>query len=156
MATSPYKYVRRKSHPLTTPSRFIPEHRLVLYDAIGPGPHPCHWCSKPVDWLTGHRTGEGALVVDHLDCNQRNNALENLAPSCHACNQRRPFDAMFEGKQFVIEGGRRTAAVERTCQNPPCGRTFLIAVKLVKHGERIGKRAGRYCSRSCMYAGRRS
>jgi hypothetical protein len=28
----------------------------------------------------------GDLVVDHLDSNTKNNALENLVPSCNSCN----------------------------------------------------------------------
>lgn len=47
-----YKYLTgMQDHPLVTNDRGqITEHRVVLYDAIGPGPHPCHWCGKLLDW----------------------------------------------------------------------------------------------------------
>lgn len=58
-------------------------HRRVLYEAIGPGEHDCHWCRAPVAWLA---EGDAALIVDHLDDDKLNNAPDNLVPSCNACN----------------------------------------------------------------------
>ena len=63
------------------------EHRAVLFDAIGYGPHPCHWCQHPVDWQAEHRPD--ALHVDHLDGVGDNNDLANLVPSCPTCNTNR-------------------------------------------------------------------
>lgn len=77
------------SHPASTPGGTLYQHRAVLYDAIGVGPHPCHWCLKMVTWAPGKKTSFGALVVDHLDDNKANNDLANLKPSCHSCNATR-------------------------------------------------------------------
>jgi hypothetical protein len=59
-----------------------------LYDTIGPGSHPCHWCETPVEWRTNTGAGvyDGDLVVDHLDGNDQNDELANLAPTCNRCN----------------------------------------------------------------------
>lgn len=59
------------------------EHRVVLYDAIGSWPHPCHWCGQLLDWLA---VGLPLLVVDHLNGQKSDNRRENLVPSCHKCN----------------------------------------------------------------------
>jgi hypothetical protein len=90
MTTSVYANRYAGGHPLETPrSRgVVGEHRLILFDAIGPGVHPCHWCADPVAWHP--QPGESLLVVDHVDEDTTNNDPENLVPSCRRCNQRRP------------------------------------------------------------------
>jgi hypothetical protein len=45
-----------------------------------------------VKWTTGGKgrgCHEGALVVDHLDGDRYNNALNNLVPACSSCNTAR-------------------------------------------------------------------
>jgi hypothetical protein len=147
-AVPAYKYVKRRGHPLCPPSGRVPEHRILLWDKIGPGSHPCHWCSISVEWST-RRTAEGCLTVDHVDGDPRNNAPENLVPSCHSCNVTRARDRRFVDQPHVVEDGVRQAATEKVCQRAACGRTFLIATK---HLRNRTKNAGRYCSLACMYA----
>lgn len=75
-----YKLIPAKGHPAAPKgARVVREHRVVLYDLIGPGTHPCHWCGKPVTW------GE-TLVVDHLNDIRTDNAPANLVPACQGCN----------------------------------------------------------------------
>lgn len=69
----------QQGHPLAYKNGSIAEHRKILYDAIGPGQHPCEWCGKLKEW--GH-----GLYVDHLDDDKTNNDLANLVPSCLRCN----------------------------------------------------------------------
>ena len=69
-----------KGHPLAQASGYAYTHRLVVYDALGPGPHPCNWCGEVLEW------GD-SLFVDHLNGNKMDNRLENLVPSCQICNQ---------------------------------------------------------------------
>lgn len=146
--TNPYHGVTAPEHPLATKNGQVGRHRMVLYDAIGPGPHKCHWCGREIHWVVGVRGGpSSALVVDHLDGNPHNNALENLVPSCQACNKRRanPDHEIKDGEPFVTwPDGSRHRAIERVCEH--CGKTFLIAAAQVS-----GRRAndGKYCSRSC-------
>lgn len=142
-----YKYVKRRNHPLAPPSGRLPEHRVILYEKIGPGPHPCHWCKKTLVWEKATRTEDGTITTDHLDENTRNNDPANLVPSCHTCNVERARDKRFTDGLFVInaQSGVREKAVERTCET--CTKTFLIATKFVKQK----KNAGRFCSRLCMY-----
>ena len=74
-------------HPLSTSGGVVAEHRKVLYDAIGPGPHACYWndqfgCGRAsLDWVS--------ICVDHLDGDTLNNDLENLVVSCRSCNTKR-------------------------------------------------------------------
>jgi hypothetical protein len=78
-------------HPVASRNGKVWMHRVVLYDAIGPGPHPCHWCAKPVEWGKGR--GADALQVDHLNGWGDDNAIDNLVPSCPACNTTRGAQA---------------------------------------------------------------
>lgn len=81
-----YSKVYRIGHPLAARDGRIYVHRLVLFEVIGEGPHPCHWCGRSVNWLDA---GDGRLVVDHLDFDRRNDTPVNLAPACHPCNSGR-------------------------------------------------------------------
>ncbi len=75
-------------HPLAGAKGKLYEHRKVLYEALGDGPHPCHWrvlsgCGEcSLEWSEIH--------VDHVDDNPTNNSPENLVVSCMACNRSRP------------------------------------------------------------------
>ena len=82
-----YRQVSAAGHPLANTYGHVLEHRMVLYDTIGPGPHPCHWCDIPVNWEAGITAT--ALITDHLDFNRANNDPANLAPACNVCNVRR-------------------------------------------------------------------
>lgn len=69
---------------------------MVLFDAIGPGEHPCHWCGWPVSWDVVYRAGSDvlaerweALIADHLDGDRANNDPANLVPSCPYDNSNR-------------------------------------------------------------------
>ena len=68
-------------HPLAN-GGWVYEHRLVLYEVLGPAPQECWWCGVEVRW------GE-TLQVDHLDADRSNNDAANLVPSCQPCNQGR-------------------------------------------------------------------
>lgn len=76
----------QQGHPLANRYGRVAEHRKVLYDKIGPGPHPCHWeCGKNA-LVWGGRKG---IYADHLDGDSLNNDPDNLVPSCNACNAAR-------------------------------------------------------------------
>lgn len=81
-----YRVLGWKDHPLASKPGLVLEHRVLLYDAIGPGVHPCHHCGRPVDWARSYPKDPDALVVDHLDHDRSNNDLANLVPSCQPCN----------------------------------------------------------------------
>jgi hypothetical protein len=136
-------------HPLVSPGSQpkVLVHRLVLYNKIGPGPHPCHWCGKPVDWVVGKFQTKGAfkdaLIADHLDDDGKNNDPSNLVPSCHGCNIHRTGNERFAKIPHIIVNGFRYAAVERTCLY--CGKDFLVRPCVI-HRRPNG---GRFCSARC-------
>jgi hypothetical protein len=81
-----YIYLYQPDHPIADVSGKVMEHRMVLYDAIGTGPHACHWgCGR--EGLTWG--GIRGIHVDHLDGDPSDNRLENLVPSCQSCNKSR-------------------------------------------------------------------
>lgn len=79
-----YRTIAAKGHPLAHANGRAYEHRVVLYDLIGPGVHECHWCGDPVEWLPKGTPGE--LQPDHLNNDGGDNRPENLVPSCRSCN----------------------------------------------------------------------
>lgn len=133
-------------HPLTPPSGTVAVSRLVLYDKIGPGEHPCHWCQTPVHWIVGGGPATpGSLLADHVDWDINNNAAENLVPSCNRCNAHRTKNggrAPIQPDELTMPwGGRLTRAVQRDCVT--CGTGFLTIPAEIRKGK------GLYCSRSC-------
>lgn len=77
-----YVLVYAPDHPIRTETQLhVYQHRVVLYDAMGPGPHSCHWCGKSLDWPS--------IEVDHLNTKRNDNRLCNLVVSCSACNAAR-------------------------------------------------------------------
>lgn len=135
-----------KGHPLTPSSGIVAVARLVLYDEIGPGSHPCHWCGETVRWIVGGGpTTPGSLLADHVDHDPTNDAPENLVPSCNQCNSHRtrrggrtPIQA---DDLTVMWSGVRTRAVKRNCET--CDGEFLAIPA------QLAKGRGRFCSRSC-------
>lgn len=97
-----YVEVKKTGHPLAR-AGWVAEHRMVLFDAIGPGPHLCHWCGCEVVW------GKN-LHADHLDHARANNTPENLVAACGACNSTRwkpgPHPALGGGSKMM---GRRSS-----------------------------------------------
>lgn len=69
--------------PVTDKQGRAYQHRVVLYEEIGYGPHLCKIgnCGKLINWGYG-------LEVDHKDKNRANNTLSNLRPSCLPCNRK--------------------------------------------------------------------
>jgi hypothetical protein len=88
-----YVSLGKPDHPLADSRGIVYLHRMVLFDAIGPGPQKCNWCPATVRWVLGEGPRgagvEGALIVDHLDFDPSNNDRANLVPSCNPCNSQR-------------------------------------------------------------------
>lgn len=83
-----YRLVYRRGHPLASRNGSVLEHRAVLYDALGEGPHRCHWCGRQLVWKGGPTN---RVNVDHLDDDPANNDPANLVPACIDCNSRRSW-----------------------------------------------------------------
>lgn len=78
-----YRMVTVVGHPVAYQNGLVAEHRVVLFDAIGYGPHLCHWCGRVLHWRS---SGPAMLVSDHVDQDRLHNAPSNLVPSCCRCN----------------------------------------------------------------------
>lgn len=78
-----YLILCRPGHPLAGAQGKVRANRVVLFDQLGPGEHPCHWCGVELPWQ-----GEPSrrINADHLDGDTLNNDPANLVPACLACN----------------------------------------------------------------------
>ncbi len=137
-----YKLVKIPDHPLATVRGVVRLHRAVLYEKIGPGTHPCHWCGKALRWVTqleGKSTPPDAILGDHLDGDIQNNSPKNLVPSCNGCNSlRRRGWRIQDGELFLVdERGDRVRAVEVECAY--CRAKFLARPR----------KARKFCGKSC-------
>jgi len=133
-------------HPIAPPSGVVAISRLVLYDKLGPGGHPCHWCGRTVTWrAAGGLAAPNNLLADHLDWDNSNNHPDNIVASCNTCNAHRTRRGnrrlLGEEELTVMWSGTKTRAIERTCE--ACGKVFLIPPSAMRGGR------GRFCSRSC-------
>lgn len=82
-----YRTVPAKGHPVAMANGQAYEHRVVLYNTIGPGIHACHWCGTEIEWASKGAPRE--LQPDHLNNDGADNRPENLVPACRACNTAR-------------------------------------------------------------------
>ena len=103
-----YIWLREPGHPLSDSRGLVYEHRYVFYEHNGNGPFKCYWCGREVWWEMMH--------VDHLDDDKSNNNINNLAPSCPLCNQKRGRWKMVakqqaNGIQITYKGKTKTAGV---------------------------------------------
>ena len=89
VAVHGYVCVKKVGHPVARQTGWAYEHRIVLYDAIGVGPHPCHWCGAQVRFDRTYPQHQDGLVVDHLNDDKADNRPANLVPSCNPCNSTR-------------------------------------------------------------------
>jgi hypothetical protein len=87
-----YRSLHLPNHPLAGKHGKVYEHRAALYDSIGAGPQPCHWCGTTVRW-TSTRGDADCLQVDHLNGVGDDNRPDNLVPSCGPCNTTRGVQA---------------------------------------------------------------
>lgn len=144
-----YRRIRKApEHPLAPPSGFVSEARVVLYERIGPGEHPCHWCGTSVTWIVGQRGNRaGALMADHLNGDHLDDDPGNLVPSCWSCNADRARRGakdrakIEKGEPYRVRAdGSRMRGELRHCLF--CATEFVGEIS-------PNPRKGRFCSRSC-------
>lgn len=134
--------MRDPSHPLATSRGYVLRSRLVLYNAIGPGPHPCALCDTPLEWrLRSPRHGD--LCVDHIDEDVTNDTLGNLRPTCVTCNATRSQRWKIQaGEDFIVHQGGKKRVFPVICVT--CGTTVLRQATT-----RNLSRPNLFCSRQC-------
>jgi hypothetical protein len=92
-----YHISKAHGHRVASASGWVRTHRLLLFNKLGPGEHPCYHCGMLVSWDKTYPEHADALVVDHLDENTSNNSLDNIVPSCNVCNVTRSHYRTAEG-----------------------------------------------------------
>jgi hypothetical protein len=134
--------IGRVAHPNSTRIQ-VYVHKFNLYERIGDGPHPCHWCGRELHW--GRGVSGATLLADHLDGNHLNNDPLNLAPSCNGCNtiRARSFRPVIEPTELFIVNKDGTRSRAEWCECSECGVEFLAHTSRVKRG------TVKTCSRSC-------
>lgn len=127
-----------EGHPLAADrSRSVSVHQLILWDKIGSGTHPCHYCTAPVTWNAPPHS-PGRLESEHLDRNRLNNSPENLVPCCHRCNmQNRAMNVSDDESYRMHAGGWRIRGNPAVCQY--CGKDYVAR----------RDHQGLFCSRGC-------
>ena len=113
--TSRYKRAYAPTHPLADIRGNAYAHRIILFDHIGPGEHPCHWCGDAVEWGTqvGHPRN---LNVDHINEDKGDNRPENLVPSCPSCNVGRSL--LGRGRKLRTQGAWSVNDTISSLQDP--------------------------------------
>jgi hypothetical protein len=138
------RFVAAPEHPLATKWGGAQEHRIILYDAIGAGPHRCHWCGRTIFWpRTPGYSREKGIEADHLDGDASNNRPSNLVAACRRCNtwRSRP-QRIGRGERYIKKWGARMRAEQVQCQQ--CGKIFLAIARERRRGK------GRFCSLRCV------
>ena len=93
-----YKLRGASAHPLADKRGAAYTHRLVLFEKVGDGTHPCHWCNTSLTWGIN-------LTTDHLNDDRADNRPANLVPCCQSCNARRALAKRW-GNPWPDEGTR--------------------------------------------------
>lgn len=124
--TKGYQWIYEPNHPLRhKTSGYVAEHRFVLYATIGDNPFSCELCGKPLTWETCH--------VDHIDTDVTNNSIDNLRPTCSACNTWRGIGApatWTRTHKIEFEGEKKTPAEwARDPRVSVCGHQIILRKK---------------------------
>jgi len=119
-----YLVDRAPGHVLSTVGNpnYVYQHRRVFFEVHGQGPFICHVCAAPLTWAEMH--------IDHLDDNPTNNLVENLAPACPGCNQRRGLVKMTATKRS--QGRLLTLNGETRCLTE-WARSLSISAQSLRH-----------------------
>ncbi len=91
-----YWRVKIPNHPMADKKGWVIEHRMLMYDRFGPGPHPCWCCCEELKWEPFARgaSTKGKIVINHLNEDGHDNRMKNLVFSCVECN--RKYSQMFQ------------------------------------------------------------
>lgn len=112
-------------------------YRRTFLAAYGPFPHPCHFCGEEVDGHTAPLDGMAA-VIHHLDHDETNDALENLAPAHHGCHMRYHQTEKWRSPEYRATIGPKLSAALTAMYAANGGRSPETKAKLAAANE--GKR----------------
>ncbi len=137
-----YASIKIPDHPIAPKSGHVLIHRKVLFDKVGAGEHPCHWCGRMLIWGTiGPR--DGYIIGDHLNGSPSDNSPENMVVACTQCNSQRARTGRIQDWEPFIRaknGGKQRAELIE-CEY--CHVNFLSPI----NSDGLAYR--KYCSQKC-------
>lgn len=121
-----YKIIKEPDHPLATKG-WVPHHRYVLYNQLGPEPQHCTYCGYgPLPWRGNYKH---TINVDHINDTPGDDRPENLTASCYWCN-------LFKSAWHVAFDEHQQAITEHGTTHP-AQRPYITRV--LEHAWGIGQ-----------------
>jgi hypothetical protein len=104
VSSNGYPNLAAHGHPLRRQNR-VAVGRLVLYEKIGPGTHPCTWCDRPLEWGANLRAAR-------VNGDRADSSPENLVAACASCILERSRRGETRMKEHVVPAPQASSQLQ--------------------------------------------